>query len=165
MPELEVRCRTRIFRTCPKGLQWRDNSYANGRSWADVAWDVFVFDRVSDGPDGAALHQYAHGAFRAPGGRDERPFLIVLGAIWGHVELPPRVEKAARWSALYGTYSNWLFTTLGAAMGTAAANQILSQRHHGKPWQERVAGAGFRSVTIAIFSAVALILCGLGRRR
>ena len=120
------------------GLQWRDNSYANGRSWVDVAWDVFVFDRVSDGPDGAALH---------------------------HVELPPRVEKAARWSALYGTYGNWLFTTLGAAMGTAAANPILSQGHHGKPWQERVAGAGFRSVTIAIFSAVALILCGLGRRR
>ena len=92
-------------------------------------------------------------------------FLIALGAIWGHVELPPRVDKAARWSALYGTYGNWLFTTLGAAMGTAAANPILSQRHHGKPWQERVAGAGFRSVTIAIFSAVALILCGLGRRR
>jgi hypothetical protein len=25
-------------------------------------------------------------------------FLIALGAIWGHVELSPRVEKAARWS-------------------------------------------------------------------
>lgn len=79
--------------------------------------------------------------------------------------MPPRVEKAARWSALYGTYGNWLFTTLGAAMGSAAANPILSQGHHGKPWQERVAGAGFRSVRIAIFSAVALILRGLGRRR
>ena len=67
-------------------------------------------------------------------------FLIALGAIWGHVEFPPRVEKAARWSALYGTYGNWLFTTLGAAMGTAAANPILSQGHHGKPWQERVRG-------------------------
>jgi (hydroxyamino)benzene mutase len=33
-------------------------------------------------------------------------FLIALGAIWGHIELPPRVEKAARWSALYGTYGN-----------------------------------------------------------
>jgi hypothetical protein len=31
-------------------------------------------------------------------------FLIALGAIWDHVELPPSVEMAARWSALYGTY-------------------------------------------------------------
>jgi hydroxylaminobenzene mutase len=71
----------------------------------------------------------------------------------------------ARWSALYGTYSNWLFTTLGAAMGTAAANPILSQGHHGKPWQERVAGVGFRSMAYAILVAVVLILWGLGRRR
>jgi hydroxylaminobenzene mutase len=69
-------------------------------------------------------------------------FLIALGAIWDHVELPPRAEKVARLSALYGTYGNWLFTTLGAAMGTAAANPILSQGHHGKPWQERAAGWG-----------------------
>ena len=92
-------------------------------------------------------------------------FLIALGAIWGHIEFPPRVEKAARLSALYGTYGNWLFTTLGAAMGTAAANPILSQGHHGKPWQERVAGAGFRSIAYSILVAVVLILWGLGRRR
>lgn len=48
-------------------------------------------------------------------------FLIALGAIWGHLEFPPRIEKAAPWSALYGTYGNWLFTKLGAAMSTAAA--------------------------------------------
>jgi hydroxylaminobenzene mutase len=92
-------------------------------------------------------------------------FLIALGAIWGHVDLPPRVAKAARWSALYGTYGNWLFTTLGAAMGTAAANPILSQGHHGTPWQERVAAAGFRSIAYSILVAVALIVWGLRRRR
>jgi hydroxylaminobenzene mutase len=92
-------------------------------------------------------------------------FLIALGAIWGRVELPPRVEKAARWSALFGTYGNWLFTTLGAAIGTAAANPILSQGHHGKPWQERIVGAGFRSIAYSILVAVVLILWGLGRRR
>ena len=27
-------------------------------------------------------------------------FLIALGAIWGNVELPPRLEQAARWTAL-----------------------------------------------------------------
>jgi (hydroxyamino)benzene mutase len=92
-------------------------------------------------------------------------FLTVLGAIWGHIDFPPRVEKAARWLALYGTYGNWLFTTLGAAMGTAAANPTLSLGYHGKPWQERVAGAGFRSVAYSILVAVVLIVFGLGRRR
>ena len=93
MPELEVRCRTRIFRTCPKGLQWRDNSYANGRSWVDVAWDVFVFDRVSDGLTERRFTNMRMALSAHLEGRDERPFLIVLGAIWGHVELPPRVEE------------------------------------------------------------------------
>jgi (hydroxyamino)benzene mutase len=92
-------------------------------------------------------------------------FLIALGAIWGHVELPPRVEQAARWTALYGTYGNWLFTTLGAAFGTAAANPILSEGHHGKPWQEKVAGLGFRSMRHSILVAVLLVLWGLSRRR
>ena len=49
-------------------------------------------------------------------------------------------------------------------MGTAAANPILSQGHHGKPWQERIAAAGFRSIAYSILVAVVLILWGLGRR-
>jgi (hydroxyamino)benzene mutase len=92
-------------------------------------------------------------------------FLIALGAIWGNVELPPRLARVARWAALYGAYGNWFFTTLGAALGTAAANPILSQGHHGKPWQERLAGAGFWSISRSILVAVVLILWGLGRRR
>src|SRR3954463_1098014 len=61
-------------------------------------------------------------------------FLMALGAIWGPIELPPRVADAARWTALDGTSGNWLFTTLGAAFGPAAANPTLSQGHRGKPW-------------------------------
>lgn len=62
--------------------------------------------------------------------------------------LSARVAKAARWSGLYGTYGNWLFTTLGAAMGTAAANPVLSQGHHGKPWQERLRRQAFAASPI-----------------
>jgi hydroxylaminobenzene mutase len=92
-------------------------------------------------------------------------FLLALGAIWDRVQLPQRAERVARLSALYGTYGNWLFTTLGAAMGTAAANPILSRGHHGKPWQEGTAEAGFRSIAYSILVAVVLILWGLGPRR
>jgi len=91
-------------------------------------------------------------------------FLIALGAVWDHVELPPRAEKAAWLSALYGTYGNWLFTTLVAAMGTAAANPTLSHGHRGKPWQEKATEWGFRSIAYSIFVSVVLILWGLSRR-
>ncbi|OBI72309.1 hydrogenase [Mycobacterium asiaticum] len=90
-------------------------------------------------------------------------FLIALGAIWTQVKLPPNLGRAARWTTLYGTYGNWLFTTLGAALGTAAANPTLSQGHHGKPWQERLVLLGFRSMRYAFLTAVLLIVSGLTR--
>ena len=92
-------------------------------------------------------------------------FLMALGAGWRHVELPPAVDRVARWTALYGTYGNWLFTTVGAALGTAAANPTLSEGHHGKPWQERTVLLGFRSMRYAFLTSVVLILWGLTRRQ
>lgn len=92
-------------------------------------------------------------------------FLMMLGAVWGHVELPRPVRQTARWTALYGTYGNWLFTTLGAALGTAAANPTLSQGHHGTPRQERIVLLGFRSMRYAFLTSVVLILWGLASRR
>ena len=65
--------------------------------------------------------------------------------------------------ALYGTYANWLFTTLGAAFGTAAANPITSAGHTGKPWQEKFEGAGFLSVGVSIIASSVLVLLGLRR--
>ena len=92
-------------------------------------------------------------------------FLMALGAGWRHIELPPRAEQMARWTALYGTYGNWLFTTIGAALGTAAANPILSQGHRGKPWQERAVLLGFRSMRYAFLIAMFLILWGVTRQK
>lgn len=88
-------------------------------------------------------------------------FLIVLGAIWTEVRLSPPVKTAAFWIALYGTYANWFFTTLGATLGTAAANPISAAGHHGQPWQESLAGAGFLSVAIAMIVASLVVLWGL----
>jgi len=73
-------------------------------------------------------------------------FLVALGAIWTEVRLPPPAKAAAYWTALYGTYVNWLTTTFAAVFGTAAANPISSAGHHGQPWQEKLAAAGFLSL-------------------
>jgi len=88
-------------------------------------------------------------------------FLVALGAIWTEVRLPPPAKAAAYWTALYGTYANWLTTTFAAVFGTAAANPIASAGHHGQPWQESLAAAGFLSVSIAIIAASLLVLWGL----
>ena len=47
-------------------------------------------------------------------------FLIALGAICTEVSLPPLAKGATYWVVLYGTYANWLFTTLAA---------VFVQRH------------------------------------
>ncbi len=47
-------------------------------------------------------------------------FLVAVGAVWGEVRLSPPAGAIAYWAMLYGTYGNWLVTTLAATFGTAA---------------------------------------------
>ena len=51
-------------------------------------------------------------------------FLLALGAVWNEVRLSLRIKAVAYWAMLYGTYGNWLFTTLAAVFGTAALSPI-----------------------------------------
>lgn len=90
-------------------------------------------------------------------------FLVALGAIWTEVRLSPRLKAAAYWSALYGTYGNWLVTTLAAIWGTAAMSPITAAGHRAQPWQESFVTLGFMSVGIVIIASSVLILCGLRR--
>jgi hydroxylaminobenzene mutase len=88
-------------------------------------------------------------------------FLIALGAIWNEVKLSPRIKATAYWTALYGTYMNWLITVLAAAFGTAALSPITGAGHSGQPWQESMVTVGFLSVGITIITSSALVLWGL----
>jgi hydroxylaminobenzene mutase len=90
-------------------------------------------------------------------------FLVALGAIWTEVRLSPRLKAAAYWSALYGTYANWIVTTLAAIFGTAAMSPITAAGHSAQPWQESFVTIGFMSVGIAIIASSILILWGLRR--
>jgi hydroxylaminobenzene mutase len=60
-------------------------------------------------------------------------FLVALGAVWTEVRLSPSTKVIAYWSALYGTYGNWLVTTLAAAFGTAAFLQSPERTTVGSP--------------------------------
>jgi (hydroxyamino)benzene mutase len=88
-------------------------------------------------------------------------FLVALGAIWNEVRLPRPAKAIAYWSVLYGTYVNWLVTTLAAIFGTAALSPITAAGRSGQPWQESLVTAGFMSVGIVIVAVSILILWGL----
>src|SRR6266702_7886771 len=83
-------------------------------------------------------------------------FLVALGAAWTEVRLSSRLKSAAYWSALYGTYANWLVTTLAAIFGTAALSPITAAGHSAQPWQEGAVTFGFISVGIVIVACSVL---------
>jgi (hydroxyamino)benzene mutase len=91
-------------------------------------------------------------------------FLMALGAIWSEVRLASPTKTIAYWAALYGSYMNWVVTTLAAIFGTAALSPISSAGHTGQPWQEDVVTAGFISVGIVIVASAVLVLWGLRTR-
>ena len=91
-------------------------------------------------------------------------FLLALGAIWTEVRLPPPIKAIAYCTALYGTYVNWLVTTLAAIFGTAALSPLTAAGHSGQPWQESLIKAGFMSVGVVIVASSALVLWGLRAR-
>ena len=88
-------------------------------------------------------------------------FLLVLGAIWGHVQLSARLSAAAHWSALYGTFVNWAVTTMAAIFGTLAMTPLTVTRSGGQPWQEAIVSVGFVSVALSMVACAVLILWGL----
>ena len=88
-------------------------------------------------------------------------FLVALGAIWTDVRLPSWAKAIAYWTTLYGTYVNWLTTTVAAVLGTEANNPIAAAGYSGQPWQEDLVAAGFLTVALAIIAASVLVLWGL----
>lgn len=88
-------------------------------------------------------------------------FLLALGAAWSDVRLSPRTNAIAFWTVLYGTYGNWLITTLAAVFGTAALSPITGAGHAGLLWQENFVTVGFMTVGIAMVASSFFLLWGL----
>ena len=91
-------------------------------------------------------------------------FLVALGAIWTEVRLPSAAKATAYWTALYGTYVNWLSTILAAVFGTATHQPILAAGYSAQPWQENLVAAGLSTLSLAIIAASVLVLWGLRAR-
>lgn len=91
-------------------------------------------------------------------------FLLVLGAAWGHIRLPPRAQTAAVWLLLYGTYVNWGTTLLSGLTGAGAKMLPLGGAgHHGPAWAEAIVPVGLLSLSVAMLGGVSLVVWGAAR--
>jgi (hydroxyamino)benzene mutase len=87
-------------------------------------------------------------------------FLVALGAIWTEIRLPSAAKATAYWTALYGTYMNWVSTI----WGTATHQPILAAGYSAQPWQETLVAAGLSTLSLSIIAASVLVLWGLRAR-
>jgi (hydroxyamino)benzene mutase len=88
-------------------------------------------------------------------------FLLAVGSVWPHLRLARGAKAAAFWTTLYGTYMNWVFTSLAAIFGTGALSPITAPGLKGQAWQESLVKAGLMTVGVAIVIAAVLLLSGL----
>jgi hydroxylaminobenzene mutase len=88
-------------------------------------------------------------------------FLVAFGAAWSEIRLTSRIKSIAYWAVLYGTFANWLVTTLAAIFGTGALSPITAPGLKADAWQEGLIHAGFLSVALAIIVASVLAIWGL----
>ena len=90
-------------------------------------------------------------------------FLLALGSAWVKLQLSNRVKRSVFWATLYGTYVNWLVTTVAACFGTKALSPLTGTSRGAQPWQESMVTIGFMSVGIALVVATVLLLWGFRR--
>jgi len=90
-------------------------------------------------------------------------FLMALGSLWNHQNLPPRLDTGARWLAIYGTYSNLFTSLLSATFATSRLTPLAGSGRLAAPWQENIVTFGLVSSSVAMVTVCILVLWGLNR--
>ncbi|GEE03813.1 hydrogenase [Gordonia spumicola] len=99
-------------------------------------------------------------------GMTNGPFLIVVGLLWPHVDLPGVWQIVTIALLVYGTYANWLATQLGALWGAGRRYAPLASGDHAaSPGRERIVDFLLASLAVAMIVATVLLIVGvlLGR--
>ncbi|HSI26416.1 MAG TPA: hypothetical protein VK948_03325 [Aeromicrobium sp.] len=91
-------------------------------------------------------------------------FLMILGLLWPHLDLPHAWLVTTFWLAIYGTFANWFATFLAAAWGAGGAMMSLAAPNHtGTSGREGVIKLLLVTLSVAMVAATVLILIGLVR--
>src|SRR5688572_13801419 len=69
-------------------------------------------------------------------------FLMIVGLFWHRLSLGESAKKWARNLLFFGTYGNWVLTTVGALWGTKRLTPIAGEGYGGADWQELVVAVG-----------------------
>ena len=91
-------------------------------------------------------------------------FLIALGAVWANVSLAPVWARIAFWLLIYGSFANWVFISLAAALGTSELTPIAGKGFTGSPLAEQAVSLGLVSVGVTMVAGCALVVWGLLRK-
>lgn len=89
-------------------------------------------------------------------------FLVVLGLLWPHIDLPEAWQVIAVALIVYSAYANWLATLLAAAWGAGRKFAPIATGDHKAP----AAKEGFvsfllLSLSVAIVIGVVIVIIGL----
>ncbi|MBX2928530.1 MAG: hypothetical protein KF852_11890 [Saprospiraceae bacterium] len=88
-------------------------------------------------------------------------FLVVAGFVWSELMISQRLKKVLFWTLLYGTFSNWFFTLLGAVWGTSQMTPIAGAGFVGTELQEKIVLAGLALVGLTMVFSLAVMVYGL----
>ena len=89
-------------------------------------------------------------------------FLLVVGCLWPQLRLSERAAGRTFCLALYGTYSNWFFTLLGAILGTKALTPQAGAGFNASMLSEIVVGFGLVTLATVMVIVCVILLIGLG---
>ncbi|WP_205474058.1 hypothetical protein [Nocardioides sp. SYSU D00038] len=94
-------------------------------------------------------------------GMTNGPFLVVVGLLWPHVELPHAWEVVVVVLLAYGAYANWLATQLAALWGSGHKHAPLATGdHRASPARERA--VELLLVTLAPAMLVGTVVLAVG---
>ena len=89
-------------------------------------------------------------------------FLLVLGLIWGRLQLSPRVLTVAFWLAVYGGFANWSATLLAAIWPAGSAMMPMAgQGHAGTSFEELILKVLLVTLSVAMISVCVVVIFGL----
>lgn len=89
--------------------------------------------------------------------------LVVLGLIWGYLELSNRLSAITFWLFIYAAFANWGVTSLAAALGTSRLTPLAGAGYSGTPLQEALVQVIQVSLALAVIAATILVIYSLRR--
>ena len=87
--------------------------------------------------------------------------LIMLGLIWGRLQLSEKVLSTTFWLALYGTFVNWFGVLLAAIFDSGAMMSIAANGKQGPPLIEGLVTFSLLSLSLAMIIVSITVLIGL----